>query len=565
MLSVLWGPRPKSASFSSPVQWLREAFGGAASKAGVSVTEDKVLGLPGAYSAVRIISESVSQLPVGVVLRTEDGRVPQPNHAVSRIIARPNRWMTFAGVVEAVTASAALRGNGYAFISQTATGDPIEMFPLPSAYMKPKTNDDTGDLEYEYTHPRLGGAVTYPARCIFHLRSFGTDGYAGRSPISLFADSLGRGIAVRDFGASLFGSGASQRLALVHPGILTPTARSNIRRVWDEHHSGPDNAHKLALLEEGMKPVNIGINPEDAQLVDVEKLTLGDCARIWRVPPHMISELSNATFSNIDSQQQSFLTGTLAIWLVRWEMEAQAKLFNRPDYRLKFHTNALLRGDATARSAYYKALREMGVFSVNEIRALEDLDPIGPEGDTRLEPMNFRTLGTGGSMVEAAGPVTSATTDGESVVSDTVTAAPGPESTAGAVAEHDDEVDAASADRAERLDEVFRRLLADFVGRLARIEGDKLRRANRRDPAGVNEWLVAFIERHADHVRRELLPVAAAYWEATGRPFSAEAMEIATDEYLKRLVADVENCYDIMGEDRVRGVADAVLVCLGVW
>ena len=168
---------------------------------------------------------------------------------------------------------------------------------------------------------------------------------------------------------------------------------------------GSANAHKVAVLEEGMKYTPISISPEQAQFLETRKFQINEIARIFRVPPHMVGDLEKSSFSNIEQQSLEFVKYTLDPWVVRWEQSLSRALFTvdeKKQYFCKFNVDGLLRGDYQSRMNGYATARQNGWMSANDIRELENLDRISPEegGDLYLINGNMLPLKNAGAFAE---------------------------------------------------------------------------------------------------------------------------------------------------------------------
>ncbi|MPN11340.1 hypothetical protein SDC9_158641 [bioreactor metagenome] len=200
-------------------------------------------------------------------------------------------------------------------------------------------------------------------------------------------NAIGLAIATEEYGAKFFANGAAPAGVLEHPGTIKDPLR--VKESWNSAYQGSANAHKIAVLEEGMKYTPIGIAPEQAQFLETRKFQINEIARIFRVPPHMLADLEKSSFSNIEQQSLEFVKYTLDPWVVRWEQSMCRVLFSeseKPTYFIKFNVDGLLRGDYASRMSGYATARQNGWMSANDIRELENLDRISPDlgGDLYL-------------------------------------------------------------------------------------------------------------------------------------------------------------------------------------
>jgi HK97 family phage portal protein len=238
-------------------------------------------------------------------------------------------------------------------------------------------------VRYEFT-PEQGGTQRYTQDEILHVRYRSTDGFTGLSPISIARQTVGLALAQQTFESAFYENGATFSGALRHPQRLTLEQTESIQDSITRGYSGPSNAFKVIVLEEGMEFQAIGMSMLDAQFVESRKLTLEDVARIYRVPPPAIGILDRATYSNITEQSRSLVMHTLRPWLVRVEQAMNAALLTQDGRRSHFiehNAEGLLRGTQKDRYEAYQIGREWGWLNVNEIRRRENLSNIGKEGD----------------------------------------------------------------------------------------------------------------------------------------------------------------------------------------
>ena len=236
---------------------------------------------------------------------------------------------------------------------------------------------------------------------VLHIPGLGFDGLVGYSPIAMAKNAIGMAIACEEYGAKFFANGAAPGGVLEHPGTLKDPQR--IRESWQSTYGGTSNAHRIAVLEEGMKYTPIGISPEQAQFLETRKFQINEIARIFRVPPHMVGDLEKSSFSNIEQQSLEFVKYTLDPWVIRWEQSIMRTLLSQEEkvqYFVKFNLEGLLRGDYQSRMNGYAIGRQNGWMSANDIRELENLDRIPAEegGDLYLINGNMLPLKDAGAF-----------------------------------------------------------------------------------------------------------------------------------------------------------------------
>lgn len=360
--------------------------------AGVTVNADTALTSSAVYRAVTILSQSFGVCPWKLFEEQEDGgKKYLRDHSVNDLLLRqPNKEQTPMMFKEGMQTTLSLWGNACAEIERNSTNNvAMNLWPLHPKYIILRRNSQTRRLEYLY-RGESGVEVIIQPENMFHVALMG-DGLWGKSTVTLFREAIGMGKAAEQFGSAFFGNGATPSLALKHPGKLSAPAQKNLRDAWNETHQGSEKAHRVAILEEGMTVEKIGMPLEDAQFLEMRQFQVVEIARIFGVPPHLLGDLTNAHFTNIEHQGIDFVTHTLLGLFKRWEEEADRKLLRAMvGQYTKIDVRAFLRGDTPTRYAAHATGRQWGWLSVNDIRRLEDLDPLpADEGDVYLSPANM--------------------------------------------------------------------------------------------------------------------------------------------------------------------------------
>jgi HK97 family phage portal protein len=258
------------------------------------------------------------------------------------------------------------------------------------------------DSEESRINPN-SGTVTLRRDEILHIPGLGFDGLIGYSPIAMAKNAIGMSLATEEYGASFFANGANPGGVLEHPGVIKDIQR--VKDSWNSAYQGSGNAHRIAVLEEGMKFQAIGIPPEQAQFLETRKFQINEIARIFRIPPHMVGDLEKSSFSNIEQQSLEFVKYTLDPWVVRWEQSLQQSLLlpsEKNSIFIKFNVDGLLRGDYQSRMNGYAVGRQNGWLSANDIRELEDMNRIPAEegGDLYLVNGNMLPLSQAGNFYQ---------------------------------------------------------------------------------------------------------------------------------------------------------------------
>lgn len=366
------------------------------SSAGMRVTPDSALRLSAVYGAVRAISETVAMLLPILYERTGDGKQRAYSHPLYSVLYRkPNPWQTAYEFWEMMQGHLELRGNGYAQILPSNTGDPVgALIPLHPDRMRVERLPGN-DFRLRYRFRNQDGTETiYSQDEIFHMRGFSLDGITGMSPISVEREVIGVGLGLQDYAARFIENDATPPGTLEHPGKLTPEARKNLKDSWQASQTG-GNRHKTAVLEEGLKYNVVGITNKDAQFIEAREFQIEDIARIFRIPPHKIGHLKRSTFSNIEQQSIEFVQDCMLPRLKRIEQAISRDLLpadEQDQFFAEFNVDAIMRGDIAGRYAAYGSAILDGWMTRNEARAKENLNPL-PGLDEPLEPMNMQQAG----------------------------------------------------------------------------------------------------------------------------------------------------------------------------
>ena len=388
---------PKNSFWSSPYNFF---FG--ASSSGKSVSEKTALQTTAVYACVRILAETIASLPLHTYRYSPGGKEKAQEHPLYHLLhSEPNPEMTSFVFRETLMGHLLLWGNAYAQIIRDGRGRVLGLYPLlPNKMLVSRT--DQGILFYQYE--KDGRTFFLPNTEVLHIPGLGFDGLVGYSPIAMAKNAIGMAIATEEYGAKFFANGASPGGVLEHPGVVKDPGK--IRESWNAVYQGSGNAHRVAVLEEGMKFQPIGIPPEQAQFLETRKYQLNEIARIFRIPPHMIGDLEKSSFSNIEQQSLEFVMYTLDPWVIRWEQAIQRALLSggeKRQYFVKFNVDGLLRGDYQSRMNGYAVGRQNGWLSANDIRELENLNRISPElgGDLYLINGNMTKLADAGMFAAA--------------------------------------------------------------------------------------------------------------------------------------------------------------------
>lgn len=364
---------------------------------GKPVNERTAMQTTAVYACVRILAEAVASLPLHVYEYQDDGgkKLVHDHPLYYLLHDEPNPEMTSFVFRETLMSHLLIWGNAYAQIIRDGAGRVLGLYPLLPDKMDVQ-RDDRGNIYYVYSRNsdenpmfKQYGDIRLKAEEVLHIPGLGFDGLIGYSPIAMAKNAVGMTLACEEYGASFFANGANPGGVLEHPGVLKDP--SKVRESWNSVYRGVNNAHKIAVLEEGMKYQQIGIPPEEAQFLETRKFQINEIARLYRIPPHMIGDLDKSSFSNIEQQSLEFVKYTLDPWVIRWEQSLQRSLLlpgEKGKYFIKLNVDGLLRGDYQSRMNGYAVGRQNGWFSANDIREMENMNPIPDEQGGNLYLIN---------------------------------------------------------------------------------------------------------------------------------------------------------------------------------
>jgi HK97 family phage portal protein len=395
-------------------QALVDMLVGPKSDAGVAVNEKSAFGMPAVYRSVSLIAGTVASLPLHAY-RDGDDDTRTRVKPTPRLIRDPHPDLTQFEWMELSLVHALSWGNTYYRKLRDEGGTLRELWPIePSRVRVGRASD--GRKVYAVDAKDLSGRPWAPGTSvedervrpftdeeILHIPGMGYDGMVGMSPIAVARQGIGLAMAAEKFGAKLFGSGNLMAGVLSTEQKLDQGQADALKARWKAQHSGLDNAHDISVLGAGTKFQPISFPPEDVQFIESRKFQIAEIARMFGVPPHMLMDTEKSTSWGTGIEQQSigFVVYTLRPWLARFEHRL-SRLLPNPQYA-KFTVEGLLRGDSAQRAAFYTSMWNIGAYSTNDIRRLEDQPPV-PGGDVRYRPLNYGLLGESDPEPQPAAP-----------------------------------------------------------------------------------------------------------------------------------------------------------------
>lgn len=387
-------------TLENPEDWLTGA-----DAAGMS--RDRAMKISTVARCVEVLSNSMAVLPVYIM--NEGTKERLPNHRLGQVLwERANEAMTTFDYQRLMMCNELLRGNAYAWIYRSPnSGHPLELIPLPPDYVTIRV-DRAGRVWYVFTHPVSGEATMLRSEDVLHYKAYSEDGIEGISVLRRASLTLSTAQAAQQYENSTWRSGGQPS------GILTTDAnlgdsievtlpngtkermdpKEQLRRSWEAVHRGPGNAFRVAVLDLGLRYQPISMTNSESQFVESNEVRVADVARHFGVPLHLVFAGKESYASN-EQNSLEFVRYTLLPYETQWSQVDTTRLLlpseREKGLRIKRELKVFLKGDTAAQAAWYKAMREMGVYSVNDIRALDDL-PAVSGGDTRYSSLNYVPL-----------------------------------------------------------------------------------------------------------------------------------------------------------------------------
>lgn len=395
----LFSRRNVKLSNRDDAETLRQALSMAGSAAGKAITIDTVLQLSTAWSCIRLLSETIGTLPLGLFERDGDAKKPANDDPLYELLHNsPNADQTAAEFWEGAVACLCGWGNAYAEKSRTgpAAGNRVTaLTPLKPDLMTVTRRN--GRRRYLYSDPTRG-QLELDEDQVFHLRGFGFGGDVGLSPVSYARQTMGIALAADETAAATFANGL-QNSGFIHlPVGMKPPTRVQKEELIDffAKFAGSSLAGKMLPLDPGMEFKSLGINPDDAQLLQSRAFNVEEICRWFRVPPFMVghTEKSTSWGTGLEQQMIGFLTFSLRPYLTRIEQAVRKQLVapgDRARLFAEFNLEGLLRADSQGRAAIYSTFAQNGISTRNEMRALENRPPM-PGGDQLTVQSNLVPL-----------------------------------------------------------------------------------------------------------------------------------------------------------------------------
>jgi HK97 family phage portal protein len=371
------------------------------SSAGVEINQQSALGAAAVMACVQMLTEDPAKVPTYLErIRANGNHVRVDDHPLAELLEEPNEWQTQLEFKEMVQVGLVMRGNGYAAILRDRRAKPIKLIPLnPDRVALWEAPD--GALFYRVTPFGLHEMAELepfpfliPAADMFHLRGMSVNGLMGASRIAVARDAIGLALAQERIAAQWIGSGSKPSGVLSTDQKLDDKTVERLKNRWKEMQAGLVNAGKAAIFEAGLKWTPLQLSSQEMEFIAGRAFQLQEIARMFRIPPHMIGELSRSTNNNIVQQAQEYINYTLTGYTTRWEQKL-SKVFGlrKEGIHVVHNFSAIARADVVARYSAYRVGIMSGFLKPNEARVDDGRDP-DPNGDKLLQPMNMADAGS---------------------------------------------------------------------------------------------------------------------------------------------------------------------------
>ncbi len=384
---------------------------GSKAYSGVNVSATTALMSSAVWACVRLIAESIAGLPIIVYRRQSDGgKRRAPEHPLYSVLHdSPNEQQTAFTFVRTLMVQALLYGNGYAQIVPGPRGAVDRLEPIFAENIRaeaiPGEEVRSGSSDGLIINPARGiryqvrgpDGIERPlnAEDVFHLPGLSLDGTSGLSLVRYARESIGLALAAEAYSAKFYSQNAQPGGVLKSAKVLSDTAFNRLRESWEERQQGPENWHRVAILEDGVEWVQTGMTHQDAELIAQLDWSAADVARFFNVPLHMIQLMTKSTSwgSGIEEMGIEFVVFSLLPWVRNIEQLITKKLIIAPQtYFAEMLLDSLMRGKMVDRYNSYSVGRNGGWLTVNEIRGFENMNPV-EGGDILLQPLNMSPVG----------------------------------------------------------------------------------------------------------------------------------------------------------------------------
>nr|DAF64552.1 MAG TPA: portal protein [Siphoviridae sp. ctFH16] len=388
-----------SGTLLNPAQWLIEGIGG-----GAVLAPEQAAKNSNVAACVSILADDIGKLPIHT-FNNQKKDIGMKHPVAKLLYERPNPFMSAFVFKQTIQGHIGIYGNGIAYIKWGPDGYPVALWPLDPVRTFVQLDAATGTLHYR-TQNAQGEVYDLKPDEVLHFKAFTRDGIIGIPPWKTLIDELDSQNALKSFICDFYHNSTLSSGILKTATKLNAEAKEKVRSEWEKLNSGKDNQGKIAVLDVGLDFHQLGMPLDQAQFLDTQKFGITEVAKVYRVPPHKLAQLDRATYANAEAMGLDYIKTTLLPIFTQWEQEINYKLFTeteRASFYVKFNAAAELRGDSTARAGYYRDMLNNGIYTINEIREMEEMDGIGKNGDKHFVSLNYTTLDQVGQQTASKG------------------------------------------------------------------------------------------------------------------------------------------------------------------
>ena len=367
---------------------------GGETRSGEVITPKKAMAIPIVWACIKILSETVSGLPLKLYDDLPAGRVlAKGNSRAARLLGKPNPYMTMLNFIKAIIVNMALRGNAFALIERNDAGEFIGFIPLSADAVEVNTDD-----ELIYWVTSNGQRFPVSPEFMLHFKIFSADGINGLSPVEFQKEAMGLAKAAQSWSSRFMRKGGFTGGYVIYDNFLTEEQQAQVLAKFPKIRDGDvEDIGKMGLLQGGPKIVPAGMTQKDSQFIESQQFQEEALAGIWGVPLYLANRAGKTSImgSNLEQQTSGFITFGLSPYIKAIEDEINDKLFGGTTQFVEFVVEGILRADSAGRATYYGSALGgsggSGWMTINEVRRKENLPPLAGEEYDRVTRWEMQT------------------------------------------------------------------------------------------------------------------------------------------------------------------------------
>ncbi|MCP4161220.1 MAG: phage portal protein [Deltaproteobacteria bacterium] len=484
------------------------------SVSGAKVDSSSVMSLSAVWAAINFYSTVIGSLPLHLLMDADNGKAKAKKNPKYNMLKRfANSEMTAMTYREYVINNTLLFGKSYSEKAFDGAGNLRELWPLPFYRVNP---DRINGKKIYNINLQNGKTATLSRDEIFEVIGPAN----GTCVYTLLKDTFGLSLALNEFAARFFGSGANPGVIVSHPKTLSTDANKNLKKNLSEKHSGLGKSHRLLLLDEGMTIDKVGRTPEESQAIESRGFQINEVSRIFNLAPHILRELSKSSFNNIEQQSLETVIYSLGPFCVRLEQQMDMDLLSSSEKKnmcFRHNLEGLLRGDTESRAEFYKNMFLIGAFSINDILRLEERNTIGEEGNKRFVMSNMSPIDKIDNLY---------TERSLNMIDHVLSGKPSTR-----VLPYSSE----KRIKSKEIDKIMEPLFKDSLQRVVNKEVKAIRSKTKKgDITVLRSWLAGFYEKLPEYIVNSVTPTFRSYAQLSG-----------IDENVENLVTDFAEKYSV--------------------